>query len=246
MPRLAAMTVDDLVGLAADLRSAADGAVCMEDAARAVVDCLAHELVDDGERPACALVRVYVTSRFGELDPDVQGRARRAVPAGLEPELTEDTRCITLLATTGVEAAWNDRRSSSGHQAIPLLNEDLVDRLPMVAGLLRGLGIEAAAVVRPDPGQHAARAARRYDVFFVADAAGSPLIPDKAFVDRYGIRSAVGFGGVLPSGELFAVLVFATVEVSEAVAELLRSLAVTVQSVVVSHTYRVFRPSVST
>ncbi len=115
----------------------------------------------------------------------------------------------------------------------------------MVAGLLRGLGIDAAAAVRPDPTQHAARASRRYDVFFVPDARSSPFIPDTEFVEGHGVRSALGLGGVLPSGELFAVLIFATVAVSEATAELLRSLALTVQSVVVPHTYRIFEPSVS-
>ena len=134
-------------------------------------------------------------------------------------------------------------RDRSGHQAIPLLNEALVDRLPMVAGLLRGLGIDASSVVRPDPREHAARSRRRYDVFFVPDALSSPSIPDKDFVERYRVRSAVGFGGVLPSGELFAVLVFANVPVPNATAELLQSLALTVQSVIVPHTYRVFPPA---
>lgn len=237
------MTVDDLVDLASRLRRVADGAVCMEQAAKAVVDHLAQELVDEHGKPACALIRFYVTARHGALSGSLQELARLALPDDLRSELGEDTRCITLLATTGVDPAWNDRRSSSGHQAIPLLNEELIDRLPMVAGLLRGLGIDPASVVRPDPREHAARARRRYDVFFVRDAVTSPFIPDKAFVERHGVRSALGFGGVLPSGELFAVLVFATVALTGATADLLQSLALTVQSVAVPHTYRVFPPT---
>lgn len=244
--RLAEMTVDCLVAIATRLRQAADSASCMEDAAEAVVRCLFGELVDEEGTPACALVRLYVTARLSALDGPLQEFARRAVPDDLGSALSDDTRCITLLATTGVEPAWNDRRSSMAHQAIPLVDEDLVARLPMVAGLLRGLGVDAAAVVRPDPSQHAARASRRYDMFFVPDARSSRSIPDTAFVERYGIHSALGFGGVMPSGELFTVLVFATVAVTEATAELLRSLALTVQSVVVPHTYRVFAPRVTT
>ncbi|MEO5680291.1 MAG: hypothetical protein ABIS47_11550, partial [Acidimicrobiales bacterium] len=83
----------------------------------------------------------------------------------------------------------------------------------------------------------------RYDLFFVPEAASSTSVPDGEFVARHGIRSTVGFGGVLPSGELFAVVLFARVALSAAVAELLRSLALTVQALVVPHTYRVFAPA---
>ena len=238
MARLAAMTVDDLVDVAARLRSAAAGASCMEHAAKALIDRLRQELADEHDQPACALVRFYVTARFGDLDPAVQLIARTGIPAELASLLSGEIRCITLLASAGVEPPWNDRRSSLSHQAIPLLSEELVERLPMVAGLFRGLNIEAGSVVRPDPSQTAARSARHYDVFFVADARSSPLIPDKQFVERYGIRSALGVGGVLPSGELFAVLLFSTVEVSKTTADLLRSLAPTVKAVAVPHTYR--------
>ncbi len=244
MVPLLAMTVDDLVQLAVGLRQAADGATSMEAAAGSLVGRLAGELADGGGGPGCALVRLYVTTRFGELSADLQDFGRATVPDEMASELTDDTRCITLLATAGAEPAWNDRRGSTRHQVIPLLDEAMVARLPMVAGLLRGLGADPAAVVRPDPREHAARASRRYDVFFVADAAASPFIPDKGFVEHHGIRSALGVGGVLPSGELFAVLLFATVPVPEATADLLRSLALTVQSVVVPHTYRVFEPAV--
>jgi len=242
--RLATMTVDDLVTVASGVREAADGASSMEQAAQATVDRLFGDLVDEGGGPACALVRLYVTARLGDLEPRLQELARAAVPTDLDVEPAADTRCVTLLGSAGVEPAWNDRRASRGHQAIPLLDEGLVERLPMVAGLLRGLGMDSASVVRPDPEQHAARSRRRYDVFFVPEASTSPFIPDQVFVAGHGVRSAVGFGGVLPSGELFAVLVFATVAVPEATAELLQSLALTVQSVVVPHTYRVFEPSV--
>lgn len=240
MARVAAMTVDDLVDVAASLRSAAAGASCMEHAAKAMIDRLRQELADEHDQPACALVRFYVTARFGDLDPPVQLIARTGIPAELSSLLSRETRCITLLASTGIEPAWNDRRTSSNHQAIPLLSEELVERLPMVAGLFRGLNIDSGSVVRPDPKQIAVRSARHYDVFFVADALSSPLIPDKQFVERYGVHSALGFGGVLPSGELFAVLLFSTVEVCRASADLLRSLALTVKALAVPHTYRLF------
>jgi len=209
----------------------------MEAAARGVVDRLFAELVDHQGQPACALVRLYATARLGGLEPRLQDLARAN---GGGPGCSDDTRCLTLLASAGLAPAWNDRRTSEHHQVIPLSDEELVTRLPMVAGLLGGLGIELASVVRPDPSDNFARSGRRYDLFFVPEAAGSPLVPDVGFVERYRIRSTVGFGGVLPSGELFAVVLFTRVALTRAVADLLRSLALTVQALVMPHTYRVF------
>lgn len=211
----------------------------MEAVARGVVDGLFGTLVDHDGQPACALVRLYVTARLGALEPQLQDLARSTVPID-GPGLGADTRCLTLLATAGLAPAWNDRRTSERHQVIPLSDEELVTRLPMVAGLLGGLGIEPASVIHPNPADNLARSGRRYDLFFVPEAAGSPSVPDARFVQRYRIRSTVGFGGVLPSGELFAVLLFTRVALTQAVAELLRPLALTVQALVMPHTYRVF------
>lgn len=208
----------------------------MEAVAHGVVDGLFATLVDHEGQPACALVRLYVTARLDALEPRLQGLARNVPGLGLGV----DTRCLTLLGTAGLLPAWNDRRTSERHQVIPLSDEELVTRLPMVAGLLGGLGIEPASVVRPDPADNQARAGRRYDLFFVPEAANSPSVPDAGFVERYGIRSTLGFGGVLPSGELFAVLLFTRVALTQAVADLLRTLALTVQALVMPHTYRVF------
>jgi len=211
----------------------------MEDVAQRVVTRLFEDLVDGQGEPACALIRLYVTARHTDLEEHLRGLALAAAP-----DVVADTRCLTLLASSGVDPAWNDRRSSQRHQVLPLFDEALVERLPMVAALLKGMGIDLASVVRPDPTEHATRSGRRYDLFFVPEAAGSASVPDGEFVERFGIRSTVGFGGVLPSGELFAVVLFARVTLTREVAELLRSLALTVQALLVPHTYRLFeRPA---
>ncbi|MEO5679311.1 MAG: hypothetical protein ABIS47_06555, partial [Acidimicrobiales bacterium] len=158
--------------MASGLRAAAGGVASMEEAAQAVVGQLFRGLVDDDGSPACALVRFYVTLRLGELVAPLRELAASAGNDGYPP-LSDETRCLTLLATAGREPAWNDRRASARHQVVALSDEARVERLPMVAGLLRGLGIEASSVVRPDPTQATARSGRRYDLFFVPEAASS-------------------------------------------------------------------------
>jgi len=74
-----------------------------------------------------------------------------------------------------------------------------------------------------------------YNVFHVADAKGSPYIPaQEDFVVPYGIKSVVGFGGVLASGNLFAVIMFCKVSVPRAAADSFKALALDVKTAVQS------------
>jgi sigma-B regulation protein RsbU (phosphoserine phosphatase) len=67
-------------------------------------------------------------------------------------------------------------------------------------------------------------------VFFVAEALGSPYVPaQEDFVIPSGIRSVLGFGGVLPSGELFAVILFSQTPIAAATAERFGSIALSVK-----------------
>jgi signal transduction histidine kinase/ActR/RegA family two-component response regulator len=64
----------------------------------------------------------------------------------------------------------------------------------------------------------------------VPQAEGSPFVPDQRdFVRPAGVRSVVGTGGLLPSGELCVVILFAKVEIPRVVAERFSGLALHVK-----------------
>jgi serine phosphatase RsbU (regulator of sigma subunit)/anti-sigma regulatory factor (Ser/Thr protein kinase) len=65
-----------------------------------------------------------------------------------------------------------------------------------------------------------------FEVFHVPVAAGSREVPDQGFVRRYGVSSVLGFGGLLPDGDVFSVVLFSRVPVSRDVADLFRTVAV--------------------
>lgn len=236
MYSLAEFSVDDLVACSDDIRSMGDGAEEMEEVAARIVGYLHRCLVTSAGAPACALVRFYKTHPLSGLSGDLQVFARK-LHDGL---LGDDVRCLTLLATAGVEPEWNDRRKSAGHQAIPLAGTTFLQQSPMIARLVADFGIEAEFVVSPNPTEIIERHHQDYGVFFVPEARGSEAVPAQDFVREHGIRSVVGIGGVLPSGDLFAVVLFCVVEVSEEVADLLRSLALAVKAAVVRLTFNVF------
>jgi hypothetical protein len=219
---LASFDVDHVRALIEEVRALPQGASLEEDG-QAVAELLRGSLVDDDGAPACPLVRVYITRAYAKLSPS--DREFAAEVLGREPH--DAVRCLTLLGTAGELPAWNDRLRSQGHRAIPLPSEDFVQRLPMVTGLIEHLGLDLATVVDPPAGKTIVRLAQRTnDVFHVEEARGSPLLPaQEEFVVPYGIASAVGFGGMLATGDLFAVLLFSRVRVSGPVARTLKILA---------------------
>jgi hypothetical protein len=135
------------------------------------------------------------------------------------------------MATVGESAAWNSRHLSRGHRAIPLPSPEIVEKAPMIAQLIRELGLEINTVLQPSPEVVKELAGKRHGVFHVADAVGSPYIPaQEDFVAKYGIRSVLGFGGMLFTGDLFAVILFSTAHVPATAADRFKTLALDVKS----------------
>jgi hypothetical protein len=228
--------VDDVRECGDVIRKLGEGVDSMEAAAQQIARYLYDELGTADGGHAFPLVRVYKTHAYGKLPP-----ALRDFAAGVHGDVPpEDVRCLTLLGTAGDEPAWNDRRQSSGHQAIPLPSEHVVEQLPMVLQLITQLGLDVNMVVRPDPDTVRQLSQRTYDVFHVPDAATSPYVPAKEFVAAHGIRSALGFGGMLYTGDFYAVVMFARVPVSSDLAQMLKILALPVRVPLLTHLRTVF------
>jgi hypothetical protein len=228
LPDLTTFSLADVVQSSSELRRASVGASSMEEAAGRIVDRLYDTMLDGrtGNR-ALALVRLFKTHPYGALEPDQEKFADGLMGGQTPPPLM---KCLTLLATRGEEPEWNDRRSSRGHAAIPLPSETMVGKAPMISQLIAQLGLDVKAILRPDPAMIIDFAQQTYNVFHVAEAKGSPYIPAQAdFVLRYGIRSVLGFGGMLPSGNLFATIMFTKTPVPRETADLFANIALAVK-----------------
>jgi hypothetical protein len=113
------------------------------------------------------------------------------------------------------------------HKCIPLMSEAMVEQFPMVSQLIRQLGLTTTEVLRTTPKIIKDVEQRNFGVFYVPVAAGSPFVPaQKDFVAPYGIASVLGFGGILPDGELYIVIIFARAAIPSATAEMFRTIAV--------------------
>jgi hypothetical protein len=197
-----------------------DDPATLEDAAERAVEFFRRELVDDRGEPACALVRFFKTHPYRELPEDLQAVVRAA---SSDAPSVADLRCLTLIATRGDEPEWNSRLTSRGHRAIPLMSVEMVQQAPMIAQLITQLGLPIANVVRPSRALLLDQEQTTHNVFFVPRALGSQhIVAQEEFVVRHGIESVLGFGGLLASGDLFAVILFSKTAISPDAADQFR------------------------
>jgi hypothetical protein len=225
---LGAFSLAEMTRCGMELRRIGAGASSMEEVGERTVRYLFERLVaPGGSEPACALVRLFVTMPFHELQDEQQEFA--AAVLGARPG-DPNMKCLTLLASAGVEEPWNSRHRSAGHKALPLASEASVARSPMIAQLIRQLGVEVSSLLASDSRLMVEMEQHSFNVFYVPDAEGSPFIPAQGeFVIPHGIRSVLGFGGVLPSGELFAMILFSRVRIPREIAELFKTLSLNVK-----------------
>jgi hypothetical protein len=237
---VANFTLADMSQCGAALRKLGDGAESMEEAADRAVRYLYQQLVDKktGEK-AFALIRLFKTHPYEQLEPGLQAFALQCL--GKRP-LFPGLKCLTLLATAGDRPEWNSRGTSTQHKAIPLPSKEIVSQFPMITSLIRQFGLEVEALLKPRDDLLLDYAQRTYNVFHVLSAIESPFIPaQEDFVIPFGIQSVMGFGGMLPSNNLFAVIMFSKIPIPRDTADLFKSLALTVKLAILPFEEKVFR-----
>lgn len=218
------------------------GADSVEAVAQRIVRYLYDHCVNAAGQRQVALVRVFKSHPYrllpAELRTYIDGLP---TSAGLSQAEKDEIRCLTLLASAGVEPAWNDRRLSARYRAVPLVNERGLERLRMVSQLINQFGLSTDAVLRPDPSLFTDTRHKNFNVFFVPTARDSPYIPAQAdFVIPYGIQTVLGIGAMMPDGDFVTVILFLQVNLTRAIAESCRYLMVALQLAMVPLHRRVF------
>ena len=226
---LTAFSLKDMTACGAALRQMGNGAASMEEAAQKMVRYLYEHLVDAERERAAALVRFFITKPYDELNDELQQHVNSFL--GRVPD-DPALKCQTLLATIGDNPKWHSRHNSRYYKVHPL-SKEIVDANPMFAQVSEMFGIVLNQAVDPDPDLIIDLEQQTYNIFHVPDAVGNQYIPDQAdFVRPYGIRSVLGFYGLLPSGNLFTVIVFAKVHITRDMTDYFRPLALNVKMAV--------------
>jgi hypothetical protein len=180
---------------------------------------------------ATALVRVYAVVPYEVLDSEVTRFVDALAQTTNQAErIGPRTPVLTLLGTHGAKEEWCDRRKSVGHRGIPLASEEFVQAIPMVAQLLKELGVDLTWLDRA-PDVNARRLLGGFNgVFYVDDARtardtkGRLIIPAQDFVAEQEVKTVFGMGGFYPDGTLLTIIVFAREHLERAHVERLTSL----------------------
>ncbi|HEY9790180.1 MAG TPA: hypothetical protein V6D22_07270 [Candidatus Obscuribacterales bacterium] len=215
-------SLQDMTECGMALRKLGADAKSMEDVCHRTVkflfDCLTSEKT---EGKACALVRSYVTAPLGQLTAELQKSART-----YKKDVAADARCLVLMGARGIKQEWSDARSSKNTLSIPLECPEMPKQLPMVAELVSQLGVAAEKPASSGAKFLASEKQRTFNVFYVPDATSPAAIPDQqGFVQPNNLKSVVGYGGVLPSGNLFTVIAFLRAPISHQAALAFRPFA---------------------
>ncbi|CAN5268174.1 hypothetical protein BH09MYX1_BH09MYX1_53730 [soil metagenome] len=162
--------------------------------------------------PSIVLGRVFLVLPFAKLSAADQAIARRE--SANDPRVIDSTSILTLLGTSGVEAAWCSRTTSAGHRVIPLIDETQVRRAPMITALLSHFDVDLKRLGTTGGIAPKAMLGGLNGKFFVPDAitakddAGRHVIPSREFVERYKVRSVFGMGGSYVDRTLVAAVFF--------------------------------------
>jgi two-component system, sensor histidine kinase and response regulator len=202
MYHLRSFNLGDMTACGAALRVLGTGATNLEDAADRLVRFLYNSFtLDRSEESACVLVRLFKTTPYGRLPPELRDLV--VTKLGKIPD-DPFLPCLTLLASASAIQGWDDPSGSSHYRVVPLGDPGDLAQLPMFSQLFHQLGVSLPHLTQRDHHLLLDSEEHLFNVFHVLHAEGSPYIPAQdEFVVPYGVRSVVGFGAPLPNGDIF-------------------------------------------
>jgi len=222
-------TPQDMAKCSLVLRQLGRNTASMEASSQKIVNYIYQHFCDSqtGEN-TCALVRLFKTHPYGELEDSSQQSARRLMK-GNSP--AADMKCWTLLAAAGTQPQWNSRHTAAENTAIPLVSTKLVAQMPAISEIIRQFGLDIPTFLGIEPERFLQLEPAVLNIFHVSEAKGSPFIPEQnSLIIPYQVKSVLGFGGLLPSGSLFAVVMFLKVKIPQGRTEMFKNLALSVKT----------------
>ncbi|MEK6631789.1 MAG: PAS domain S-box protein [Nitrospirota bacterium] len=225
---LSAFRLQDMALCSTTIRRLGEGATSIEDVADRITRFLYTTLTTGpDENPACVLVRAFKTHPYERLAPELQALADArlgGIPA------SPGMKCLTLLGSTGAVTGWNNPALSSRFRVIPLAGPEALAQLPMFAQLFAQFHVNVSGIQNTSTSLLLDQRTAAFNAFHVPHAVNSPYVPGQQdFVLPFGVQSVFGCGGLLPTGAMFALVLFAKIPVSKDTADLFRTIALSVK-----------------
>jgi hypothetical protein len=224
--QLSQLSHPDMLALERRFQLAIHSATSLEAAAQTYAELVYRSLAD-----SLVLLRVFATVRFADLPASNREFVHALASKAGVARISDETLVLSLLGTMGVEPTWCDRRRSAAHVGIPLLSAEFIGAIPMIARMLKQLGVELDWTEREDDTAIVGKTfGFQSGVFYVSEAAsavdaeGRKIIAAQDFVAQYGVQTVFGVGGGYVGTPVYATLIgFCRERIDEPQVERLRS-----------------------
>ena len=209
MTQLGATPPDAFQSWEASMQASIRTCASLEEAAQRCVTAIYDQF-----RESVVLCRFYAVVPCGKLPLEARRFATGvAASRGSAEPLHDETKVLALLGTHGELSAWNDRRASRGHLAIPLMSASFVEEIPMVSRMLKELGFPIEWLTGTSKSFTTDMFGRLGGFFFVEDAVtaidhqGRKIIPAQDFVTKHSVKTVFGTAGMYVRSRMFVTLI---------------------------------------
>jgi hypothetical protein len=231
--KIGEITLTNIFELSQFIKDNCKGFSSLEETAQELINIFYQTFITDSGNSTFALSRFFKSCTYDELPEDLKIYIQ--YQEGKE-KIPPQNKYLTLLGTSGELNEWKCRRDSKGHQALPLYDSFIVDELPMLSALFSQIGFTIVDTGKTDKEIILNKEDHDFGIFCVEKAGGSTLIPKQTeFVEPFGIKSVLGFGGYYKTDHIYAVIIFSKVEISKETAKLFLSLNPAIKSITLRH-----------
>ncbi len=209
MTKISTANSTSLRPLLEQVKQKTKGCKTLDEAAQLLSDIIYEEF-----RDSLVLARVYATVPFSELP--ATNRTFVTIVAttnDIMPLIKDDTPILSLLGTRGLKPEWNDRHMSQGHVGIPLASAAFVDQTPMIAELLKEVGLDLDWIDSGEMDIVTKAVGGVSGIFYVQDARqavdlkGRKVISAQDFVEANDVKTVFGLAGGYPTSKTFITII---------------------------------------
>ncbi len=208
------LDITQIVSVISKVKDRVANCASLEDAAQRMVDLIYKEYID-----SLVLLRLYATVPYGKLPAFNRAFVTQLAQANhIADQIKDTTMILSLLATRGVQAPWNDRRKSHGHVGIPLASAAFIDQIPMMSRMLKEVGLDLSWIERRDTNMIIEAMGRASGIFYVENAATAvdsqkrKIIAAQDFVTANQVKTVFGLAGGYATNPVFITLIAFTRE----------------------------------
>ena len=205
----------------------------LEQVAQEMMKTLCQTIVTDSDNSAIVLGRLFKSCSYSDLTEDIQNYIQQKEDLNA---ITPESKYLTLLGTWGELEEWRVIKISRNYKAFSLNDKDVLYKFPMLSAVFNQIGYDIPTETDPDKSIIIDDQDKEYGVFYVKDATGNKLVPKQAeFVEPYGIKSVIGFGGRYGNNNIYSIILFFRECISRQTTELFPSLNPAIKLLTLRH-----------